>query len=357
MMKAGILTFHEADNYGAVLQAYALQTALARLGVESELISFKEDGYGSGGSPAAPSNRQLPAFVKKLQEEQEKRAALFARFREARLVCAEPAAKERAGELDGQYDVFIAGSDQIWNFQIPGADGRYFLPFAARDKRISYAASFGMDSIPDGRRSWYARGLEGFRALSVRERRGQEIVRELTGRDCAVCLDPVLLLCREDWQALTPAGERAPYVFLHMVQFDEALLERARAYAGGKGLDLRITTAGYVPKCGFPAWSGTAVEDWVGAIRDAECVFTNSFHAVAFSLIFGRPVSAAPLKEGLSGRGGRIAELLACAGMADCLGGGPRALSPEKFAECLDGLRRASMEYLRDAARDRPGEV
>lgn len=343
-MKAGILTFHQADNYGAVLQAYALQTTLSRLGVESEFVAFDGDGQRPGAPPA-----QSPPFAKKLWAEQGKRAALFDRFRKTRLVCAESISKERAGELDGQYDVFIAGSDQVWNFQVPGADGRYFLPFAAPGKRVSYAASFGMDVIPEDRRDWYAQRLNGFRTISVREKRGQELVRELTGRDCAVCLDPVLLLSREDWQELAPPAGGVPYVFLHMVQFDKALLERAKAFAAKQGLELRIATAGYVPQCGFPAWSETGVEQWVGLIQNAAYVFTNSFHAVAFSLLFGSPVSAAPLQEKLSGRNGRVAELLECAGMTECLGGGPKAVSPEQFAERLDSLQRASIQYLRDA--------
>lgn len=341
MMRAGILTFHQADNYGAVLQAYALQTALARLGVESEFVSFEGDGTRSG-PPAGGS-----PFAKRLWAEQEKRAALFARFRETRLVCARPVPKERAGELDGRYDVFIAGSDQIWNPTIPGADGRYLLPFAAPEKRVSYAASFGTDDIPAGRKGWYAQQLRGFRALSVRERSGQGLVRELTGRDCAVCLDPVLLLERQDWAALPPAKEREPYVFLHMVQFDKELLARAQAFAAEKGLDLSVTTAGYVPQLGPFAWNGTGVEDWVGAIRDAECVFTDSFHAMAFALIFGRPVFAMPPVGALGERNGRIMELIQYAGLD--LRGGPAAAAAEEFARRLERSRQASMDYLREA--------
>lgn len=352
-MRAGILTFHQADNYGAVLQAYALQTTLARLGVESELISLQKAGPHSRQEHKAAS-----AFARKLQEEQKKRAALFEQFRKKRLVCAEPVPQEQAGELDGRYDVFIAGSDQIWNIRIPEADGRYFLPFASPDKRVSYAASFGMEDIPDNYREWYAKGLEGFRALSVREKRGQEIVKALTGRDCAVCLDPVFLLSRDVWQTLAPDDKRVPYVFLPMVQFDQALLERAKAYAEDKGLDLRVVTAGFAPQCGFPAWSGTGVEEWIGAFQYAECVFTNSFHAVAFSLLFGRPVSVAPLSGALGERGGRVAELLEWADLADCLDGEPRAISPEKFSRCIDGLKQDSLQYLKSAVTPGPrGEM
>lgn len=354
-MKAGILTFHQADNYGAVLQAYALQTALARLGVESEFVSFRGDGERPGGSPAGES-----LFARRLWAEQAKRAALFARFREERLVCAEPVPKERAEELNDRYDVFIAGSDQIWNPTVPGADGRYFLPFAAPDKRIAYAASFGMDDIPDGRRERYARQLEGFRALSVRERRGRELIRELTGRDCPVCLDPVLLLERQDWAALPPAEKQKPaglfsheeresYAFLHMVQFDQGLLAGAQAFAAEQELELSVTTAGYTPQLGafsWSAWSGTGAEDWVGLIRDAECVFTDSYHAAALALIFDRPVFVSPPVGPLGERSGRVRELIRYAGLD--LREGPAAASAE-FAPRLESSRQASMDYLREA--------
>lgn len=340
-MKAGILTFHEADNYGAVLQAYALQTVLGQLGVDSKFISFANGQNRPSSAPAS-------LFARKLWEEQTKRVALFERFRRERLVCAQSVSKERSGELDSQYDVFIAGSDQIWNFRIPGMDERYFLPFASREKRISYAASFGMGNIPDERRSWYTCRLRDFRAISVREKRGQGMVRELTGRECAVCLDPVLLLERQDWETFSAVEERAPYVFLHMVQFDGLLLARAKMFAEENGLELCIATAGYVPQCGYSAWNGTGVEAWVGMIRNAAYVFTNSFHGAAFSLIFGRPVISAALQEGLGERNGRIAELFQCAGVENCLNGFPKALPAETFAQRIDELKRRSMDYLRD---------
>ena len=343
-MRAGIVTFHRADNFGAVLQAYALQKTLTGLGVDSEFLEF--DGPDRNAEPSdAPARKGSPAFVERLREAGRARTALFDGFRSRHLRCSAPLRGEQTGELNGLYDIFLAGSDQIWNLGLPESDVRYFLPFAAPEKRVSYAASFGMDELPDHLKGWYAGRLAGFQAISVREERGRELVRELTGRDCAVCLDPVLLPDRGDWQALAAPGGDTPYLFLYMVGYDGDLAARAKDEAEKRGLALRTATAGFIPQYGLAAWSGVGVEQWLSLIASSECVFTNSFHGTAFALLFGRPVATALLKDGLAQRNGRLEELLR-------LGGAERqgelaTVSAEDFALRLQDRKRESLDYLR----------
>ena len=345
-MRAGIVTFHRADNYGAVLQAYALQKTLTELGVDSEFLEFDKPDRKT--EPFDGSARKgPPAFVARLREEGAARTARFDAFRSRYLRCSVPLREERAGELNDRYDVFLAGSDQVWNLGLPEADARYFLPFAAPEKRVSYAASFGMDEIPDHLKGWYEERLAGFRAISVREERGRELVQELTGRDCAVCLDPVLLLDRRDWQALTASCGETPYLFLYMVGYDGELAARARREAEKRGLALRTAMASLIPQYGFAAWSGVEVEQWLSLIRSCDGVFTNSFHCTAFAMLFGRPVTTALLQDGLARRNGRLEELLR-------LGGAERqrelaAISADDFALRIQDRKRASLDYLRQS--------
>lgn len=348
-MKAGILTFHNANNYGAVLQAYALQKTLTALGADSEFIDFCKTPP-EDRTPAVEAEQRGPAaFAARIRTEGEKRSALFDAFRKTYLRSSTPFQIEEAGKLNAMYDVFIAGSDQIWNAQLPEADGRYLLPFAAPEKRIAYAASFGTTDIPEKLRDWYARQLADFRALSVREAQGRDIIKALTGRSCEVCLDPVLLLDRTDWEQLTQPHEGKPYIFLYMVNYDGQLASQAQEAAEQNGLELRIATAGFIPKYGFPSWSGVGVEQWLSLIRNASGVFTNSFHCTALSMIFGRSLSTALLKEELSHRNGRLEELLSLAGIDRCSGGELIPVSSEAFTERLENRKRHSLDYLKQA--------
>lgn len=346
-MNAGILTLHKADNYGAVLQAYGLQGALAGMGIDSELIEFCEPAAKEPASAAAKGGPA--AFAERVRAAGAQRAQLFDEFRKKRLRCSQLVPPEQAGTLNDRYDVFVAGSDQIWNAQLPEVDGRYLLPFAAPDKRVSYAASFGTDSVPDKLNSWYAQQLSAFRALSVREEQGRELIRVLTGRDCAVCLDPVFLLDRADWERLADTYSGPPYLFLYMVGYDGQLASRAKSEAERLGVELRTATAGFVPQCGVQAWNGAGVERWLSLILNAAGVFTNSFHAAAFALMFSRPLSVAPLKDSLSRRNGRLEELLHLTGMERCINGELTAVSEHIFLERLHGRKQASFDYLSGA--------
>lgn len=343
-MRVSIATFHRADNYGAVLQAYALQKTLTDLGVDSLFLEFNESDRKT--EPFDGDVRKAPlAFVERLREAGKARTALFDAFRSRYMRCSVPYRVEQAGELDGQYDVFLAGSDQIWNLRLPEADARYFLPFASPKKRVSYAASFGMDEIPDHLKDWYAERLAGFREISVREERGRELVQELTGRDCTVCLDPVLLLDYADWQAFTTSCGEKPYLFLYMVGYDSELAAQARHEAERRGLELRTAMASFIPQYGLSAWSSVGVEQWLSLIGGCEGVFTNSFHCTAFAMIFGRPVMTALLKDDLGQRNGRLEELLRLGGIERQ--GELASVTADDFALRIQNRKRESLDYLR----------
>ena len=249
--------------------------------------------------------------------------------------------------IDADYACFLAGSDQIWNFRIPGADARYFLPFAKPEKRYSYAASFGSDDLPEQAKAWVGQQLSQFRELSLREESGCAIVKELTGREARVCLDPTLLLSREDWDSLTAEETpEEPYALLFLLKYDEELVRAARETAQREGIALRVITAAFMPQLGIAAWNETGVCQWLSAIRHARYVFTHSFHGIVFSLIFGRPFQAALHKGELSTRNGRVEELLSQLQLTAAL---TEPVQPEyeTLWACLGPKREASLAYLR----------
>ncbi len=341
-MKIGILTFHHADSYGAVLQAYALQQTIKKLGADGEFVQIE---MPAKAQPAPDSSSPAAAlFARRIQAEGKKREALFADFRKEYMHISK--AYLPTDPIDSDYDHFIAGSDQIWNFRIPGADARYFLPFAAAHKRHSYAASFGADALPEKAKDWAAKQLSLFQNISVREQSGCPIVEALTGKKAEVCLDPTLLPDKEEWEVLVPKAEGEDYVLLFLLKYDDILLKEAEEEAKRLGLPLKTITAAFMPQLGIPAWNTTGVIAWLSAIRNARCVFTNSFHGMVFSMIFERSFHIRRLGGELSSRNGRLEEMLQTLQLEDAFAG---VIAPD-YAQVwaiLEEKKSASLAYLR----------
>ena len=345
-MKAAILTFHLADNYGAVLQAYALQKTLLKLGVDNEILTtdfsdnVKDSGKSYSGAAAVLRNRIL--------KENEKRHELFEEFRSTYLRCSVKYSDPELGSANRIYDYFITGSDQVWNLRIPGTSGRYFLPFADAKKRVSYAASFGSEDLPEKSRDWCADQLRDFARLSVREKSGQELISKMTGRESSVTLDPVLLPGRSEWDALISAEDDDPYYLLYMISYDGELAAKAKQAALRDGVGIKTVCSTFAPQCGFDSWSGVGVNDWLRLIAGSQGVFTNSFHGTAFSLIFEHKVMISGLKGALCGRNGRIRELIETVGFDHFSEDTFYYLSPDVFEKRISPAKEKSLQYLRE---------
>ena len=338
-MKIGILTFHEASNYGALLQSYALQQALIKLGAEPQFVNIQRKTQ-SQAPVASP-------FAKRIQDMKEKRDALFAQFQDKYLKQSQLFGMQ--DDIDGAFDAFIAGSDQVWNLSIPEVDARYFLPFAKPEKRFSYAASFGSSSVPESSREWISKQLSLFNEITVREENGKALVKDLTGKDAKVCVDPTFLLDRDEWQAIADADKEdsaQPYLLLFLLQYDPAFVQMAQQAAKEKNLALKVVTAGFMPQLGFDAWISTSVNRWVSLISNAEHVYSDSFHAMAFSLMFGRKLNRKPLGGDLAKRNGRTEELLALMGLETDPSKTIQA-DPDLVKEKLSQRRASSFDYLK----------
>lgn len=340
-MKTGILTFHDADNYGALLQAYALQQTLKKLGMDNELIDIARDAKPD---TKIPEKGPMAVFMKRVTEVGEKRKKLFQAFREEYLDVSPKYEKSEVSRLNEEYSLFFAGSDQIWNFKIPDVDPRYFLPFASDDKKYSYAASFGAKEIPEKVRSWCGEQLKTFRKLSVREESGNQIIQTLTGREAQVHADPTLLLERADWEQISKEKE-SNYVFLFLLVYDEEAVNKAKEIAKERNLELKTVTAAFIPQLGMNAWCEVGVPEWITWIRNAQYVVTNSFHGTVFSILFEKEFEAVPLKGELSARNGRIEELLRKTGLTE-------GRDFEKAKAVIAGMRREALDYLTEIGKE-----
>ena len=187
-MKVGTLTYHRAVNYGAILQTYALQKVLDKLGVENEVIDYRSDFIEWIYKPFCM--RKVNNFWNFLTVIEgapikSRKMKQFSDFANKNIrVSKEKYTKSNISNANDVYDLFITGSDQVFNFKCSNNDKNYFLDFVKdTTKKSSYAASFGFDKIPDEHTDEYKRLLSTFENISVREQQGVNIVKESVGKE------------------------------------------------------------------------------------------------------------------------------------------------------------------------------
>lgn len=303
-MKLGLLTFHDAANYGAVLQAYALQAYLESAGFECEYLDYRnatrrhqyDMAYHAAnslihGHPAETLKYVLGSPFMALRKHR------FAAFRKnhLRISAQEWRTSSELRRVEGQYDKFVVGSDQVWCPENNGSDTAFLLDFVEGSQRkVAYASSFGTDDIPEDLKAAYARCLRDLGNIGVRERAGCRLVKELAGRNVPMVVDPVFLPGREAWERLLsspPSGLR-PFVFSYTNRGGQ--LEAFLQNAGGvlKGRDLhklaRQTTLGDFLRRGVQVKYCMSPVEFLENVKNADLVVTASFHCLAFSLIFNK---------------------------------------------------------------------
>lgn len=289
----GVITFHNYDNYGAILQSYGLQAKLKELGFVPEIIDYyceyisnpfrlvnlKEKGpfnyiYGVIGHICyIPRRRKCQKFRKKYMH------------------YSAPVRKGDMAAVSGKYDAYIAGSDQIWDYKLTNFDTTYFLDFVNEGKKkYSYAASIGEHLPPEALRGMYSALLKQFDQILVRENYGADIVEELTGKRPECVCDPTLLLSAKEWEPFVRNPKRKDkYILVYQLGINTEIVEFARRMAKKTGY--RIV---YIPfplvgllKCRCKIAIGPS--EWLGLFKNAEYVISDSFHGVVFSLLFNRP--------------------------------------------------------------------
>lgn len=304
----GIVTINDDTNYGNRLQNYALQEVVRSLGWEPETLVnappawdrtlrtrriMHEIGHELPALTHRAADRvrsrvgrggpKAPAFLA------HRRSAIAAFVRAHLQTSPHVYSAMPAGYWADRYAYAIAGSDQVWNPTYRRAQGMDFLDFVGEPRRIAYAASFGVATVPGFLRSRYRGWLEGIPHLSVRESTGRRIVAELTGRDIPVVLDPTLVVDRAVWNRLI-AGESPISAAPHGVRFflgrptpaQDAWVERHAAVSGLAVVDLHSLDQ--------EAFADVGPAGFIAAIARAEVVYTDSFHAGIFALLHRRPI-------------------------------------------------------------------
>lgn len=359
--KIGIVTLPGRFNYGNRLQNYATTKLVESLGLKAESFDLVRPKFVARGALIAKRILGLP-----LPPEDaigRKRLAAFDRFNSKMRL--RTVTRSKVASLKGCCDLFITGSDQVWNLNIVGRkDWWYFLEFADRAQRIALSPSIGLDALDPEQASVVAKGVSGFGRLSVRETRGAELIKECSGRDAAVICDPTLVLSPEEWRAvaddrLTPAE---PYVFTYLLgEVGESavrVLDEVTDHCKLPVIPLSDRQRSKEPDAG-PA-------EFISLIDHADHVVTDSFHAAVFSSILQTPLTIVR-REGGANMFSRLETLaqtldiehkiygspcfnLSCAGDYE---GVPESIERErqKFMGYLEGCLDAQLPGWRDGAR------
>lgn len=308
MKRIGILTMHYNSNYGAVLQAYALQNKVCTLGYDAELIHYVNPQGKSAlqllGGSLTDNLRALLRWRKRSS-----RIHAFKNFMDTYYHLSGEAiydaGKLNENELD--YDAYITGSDQTFNLKLGGDvefRKNYFLPFVRDGRKLSYAASMGekIKTLTAEEAEWMKAALVKYDALSVREAAAADFIESLGIKRPQIMLDPTMLLKSKDWDAVCCPTRYTPgsYILFYSVLSDAWVIEKVQEIA--KKLGLPVIAPHYQNRfemrASFVRADDIGPGEFISLIKNAAFVCTTSFHATVFSILYNKPFASFVLGEG-----------------------------------------------------------
>lgn len=308
MKSIGIITIHKINNYGSVLQAYALQKVCEELGYDVEVIDydFPNDFHrqhvlklnDEDSSPTQNEPKWIKALFGLALMRQHKGIRRFVKHY-LHLSNKNYTSPEQLSANPPIYDIYITGSDQLWSPRHCQGDPTFMLHFAPDEAlKISYAASIGSDNIPNQLITKYKELLGRYAAISVRETSGAEIIERIIGSRASIVLDPTLLLNRNQWNKIAKGNRifKDKYILCYFLNYSfnafpyvDELAEHIRRQTGFK--IVRVARPPHTLNWRDNKYKiGASPEEFLSLVRDAEIVLTTSFHGTAFAVNYGRPV-------------------------------------------------------------------
>ena len=359
--KVGILTFSNAYNYGAMLQAYALQSTIADLGHDTYIIRFVDPHLQTYENSLyffrqKGMKKKLLFIAKTLLKPSEthkwkKKIRRLRRFAYSSFRFTEAYTPFTIAKSNDFIDTFVIGSDQVWNTKHYGYQPFYFGSFISPDKKlISYAASFGKESMTGYEYQLLKDNLPKYSALSIREKSGCRLLEKYLNAKAENVLDPTFLRKRDFWVNLASRSKlkiKKPYVLLFFVQEASNTVALAEKYAKEHNcmvLSLNTLKA----KIKYRDVSDSSLEDFLWLIEHAECVFTTSFHGLALSINFNTNFYYELLHSPFN-TNSRLIDLCSSLGIlgreiTDKLSG--KEIDWKDVNAKLEPLRQASIDYL-----------
>lgn len=333
-MKIGIMTLSWGrDNYGQFLQHYALQETLRKMGHEPFLID-----YVSGKNkfsllnkvkksllhPLRASSFVLDIIIKKcfFKHQRQQRINSFEQFRKKHFTVSDRHYSDikELQTFPPAGDVYITGSDQVWNpFGNTARIAPFFLDFGSPDvKKVSYAASWGRTELSANEKNIIETLLKKFSAVTVREKSGIELCRQCGFTDAELVPDPTFLLDADSYRKIMKCPEgldkNEKYILLYRLKHPDGFdYSKVFAFAKSKGLKVKYITGNLL--IDFKTQIFPSIEEWLYLIDHAEYIITNSFHGTVFSILFKKQFATIPLAGKKAGMNQRLATVFEQLGM------------------------------------------
>lgn len=329
-MKIKTITCQRAINHGANLQAYALMRYLESLGNDVEIIDYYPDWFkpfrpfycGTKKYAKNPVLKAVYIFAKfpgrvkeYIKYKKSLRKANFEIFRDKyyKLTDTYCSFKELKANPP-KADLYIAGSDQIWNTMMNnGKDPAYYLQFAPKETATAtYAASFSVSEIPDELKEKIKSYIKSIDYISVREKTAIKILEDLGVKRGQVVLDPVFLLDKEQWnEIVSDKVFNEKYVLVYDFENSYTVKDFAKQYAKKNNVKIySLYKNDYCDKC----FEDYGPDVFLFLIKNASFIISNSFHATAFSIIYEKQFAVIKRQEGINSR---IIDLLDSFGIYD----------------------------------------
>lgn len=380
MDKVALITLHTGFNSGTFLQAYAMNELIKECGYDPLMIWHKSSAIAGRDVTLSKLfimffrlvchpyayNKTIGAYVDNfnydLSEETKKKFLDFSKkyfdIREYNYVTMHKIA--RRNDIKG----VVCGSDQIWKSDALYISPYYYLRFAPKNKRIAYAPSFGRDDIPNYNKNILKKYISDFNFISVRETSGQNLVKKLTGRDCDVVLDPTLVVDTSVWEKFVKKENGERYILCYFldepsketIQFIEEIMNcyKLQVKFLPYVFNSLVNNKNFLIESAGP-------EEFLNFIANASLVFTDSFHASVFSILFKIPFFTLERKhKHASSQNTRIENLLNIFNLRDRYIEDIELIKVDKILECnyeqafltLEKEKIKSMDYLKNAIRN-----
>lgn len=356
MKKVGILTFHRVANYGAVLQAYALTKTLQKYKCTAELIDYDNLHLRQHYRPLRLKDFKHPRLLLKNVLGLRKhiiRNCRFKLFRKNNLILSEKRYTQKNLPNGKEYDLVIVGSDQVWNLDCNGNDMHYFLDtIDSTVPCVSYAASMAQIDLDDSEKQFYKEHLIRFLCISVRESQAKDVLQPLTKKNIEISPDPIFLLTQDEWNEVVVTPQESDYIFLFLIFNNDDLIKVASEFSrknNCKLIVINMDSIKYEHRYGtiFPV----SPDKWLGYIKNAKYVITDSFHGTAFSVVFQKNFTS--IVKADAGKNSRIKSLLkelnledrATSELEDKI---PTEIDYSKVEPLLENYRNRGLEYLKE---------
>lgn len=344
MKKIANITWITYPNFGTFLQAYALQQYIISLGYEDVILddSTVINNHVDWKFRVKKWIWSLGKTYRRYINSQKIAQKLYGRFKEEHILI-ESNVKD-VKRLNETYDCFVCGSDQIWNpFSLSNPKSGFFYADFAEKKKISYAPSIGVSSVPSDFVDRFHALIKGFSFLSAREKEGQKIMQKLSGKCVANVVDPTLLLDGQQWSKLLDSHKKIAdekYVLGYFLTPNPVYIEAAKAYAYKNGYKFKMfyTDKSYYSVADELITAGPI--EFLQAIHDAQHLFTDSFHGSIFASIFKvQFITFKRFKNTITSQNSRVENLLKMMDIEE------RLLSEEDVAD-IDKLEKINFGHV-----------